>query len=172
MDLTSDTETDVSDQLLVPVLHKGEEPNKDCYCCDCINHMETERLKALIPSNTDNVTISTACQECALFTCTKHIMNIIPATPDRPSDPLATQLDSLTEPPVLKRQKGTYYTHRDHKLRNMIHWHEDAVSSYIEQYESIMSEDDLWVIETLFPLHYAEMDLEAQDLEASSQSED
>lgn len=52
-----------------------------------------------------------------------------------------------------KRAKMTNFRGRhDHKLRDMIEWSLDSIDNYVQQYESIMSKDDLFVIDELFPV--------------------
>jgi hypothetical protein len=86
----------------------------------------------------------------------------IPATPapenERPSSPVPPSPPKLSRSgflePLPMDLTTPHIAQRDHKLRNMYHWHESAVLNYILQYHRSMSQDDLWVIFHLFPIHW------------------
>lgn len=95
-------------------------------------------------------------------------------------DPLVRAEATLDKVRKLKRQENkakilNFRNRHDHKLREMIDWHPDAVDSYVQQYEGIMSDDDLWVIDHLFPTykeHEKHMAVIAMDIQMEDLCED
>lgn len=56
--------------------------------------------------------------------------------------------------PPVRKVSNFFQNRHDHKIRQMVYWHPDAVFTYLQQYKADMSSDDIFTIVNLFPVFW------------------